>query len=262
MNKTNSLKSNLNDRHLTIGSWITMGHLSIAEIMAKAGFDWLMIDMEHSAITLDQAQQLIQVIELAGCVPLVRVGANDANNIKRVMDAGAHGVCVPMVNTREDAEKAVGAVKYPPHGFRGVGLARAHSYGTNFEGYRDWNEAESIVIVQVEHIRAVENLKEILSVEGVDAFIIGPYDLSSSLGVSGQFNHPKVTAALEDVQRITKELNAVAGYHVVPPHPSLAIERIRQGYLFLAYSVDFLFLGELCRSGLKTIREEIDTADG
>jgi len=257
----NSLKSRLRDRNLTIGSWITLGHPSIAEIMAKAGFDWLTVDMEHSALTLHQAQQLIQVIELSGCVPLVRVGANDANLIKRVMDAGAHGVIVPMVNTKEDAEQAVGSVKYPPRGFRGVGLARAQSYGADFEGYRKWNEAESIVIVQIEHIKAVENLEAILSVAGVDALIIGPYDLSASLGVSGQFDHPKVVAALSEVQRVTKQLNAVAGYHVIPPDPAQVREKVKQGYRFLAYSVDILFLGNSCRSGLKIIRENLEEAD-
>ena len=130
-----SLKERLRKKEVTIGSWITLGHPSVAEIMAKAGFDWLTVDMEHSAITLHQAQQLIQVIELSGVVPLVRVGENDPNLIKRVMDAGAHGVIVPMVNSKEDAEKAVRSVKYPPRGFRGVGLARAQKYGADFEGF-------------------------------------------------------------------------------------------------------------------------------
>ena len=255
MSQIDSLKSKLKSRNLTIGSWITLGHPSIAEIMVKAGFDWLTVDMEHSAITLHEAQQLIQVIELSGCVPLVRVGANDANLIKRVMDAGAHGVIVPMVNSKEDAERAVGSVKYPPRGFRGVGLARAQSYGADFEGYRRWNENESIVIVQLEHIKAVENLKAILSVEGVDAFIIGPYDLSASLGLPGQFDHPEVVAALNEVQRIAQQLNAVAGYHVIPPDPKQVVEKARQGYRFLAYSIDFLFLGDSCRGGLKSIRK-------
>jgi len=257
MNKTNSLKSRLRNRQLTIGSWITLAHSSIAEIMAKAGFDWLTVDMEHSAITLHEAQQLIQVIELSGCVPLVRVGVNDANLIKRVMDTGAHGVIVPMINNKEDAEQAVGAVKYPPRGFRGVGLARAQSYGTDFEGYRKWNETESIVIVQIEHIKAVENLEAILSVEGVDAFFVGPYDISTSLGVPGQFDHPEMTLVLSKVLDTARRLKAVAGYHVVPPDTTQVVEKIKQGYHFLAYSADFLLLGNACRSDLAEIRKSI-----
>jgi 2-keto-3-deoxy-L-rhamnonate aldolase RhmA len=113
------LKQKLQNRELTTGSWITIGSPVVAEIMAQAGFDWLVVDMEHSAITLSLAQNLIQVIDLAGVVPLVRVGHNQPNLIKRVMDAGAKGVIVPMVNSKADAEQAVASVKYPPEGFRG-----------------------------------------------------------------------------------------------------------------------------------------------
>jgi len=248
-----NLKERIANRELTIGSWITLGHTAIAEIMAKAGFDWLTIDMEHSAITLEQTQQLIQVIELSGCVPLVRVGINDSTIIKRVMDCGAHGVIVPMVNSAEDAERAVKAVKYPPHGTRGVGLARAQGYGASFEAYKDWLEKDSIVIVQIEHIEAVNNLEAILQVPGVDGFIIGPYDLSGSLGVPGQFDHPDVVKALERVKEISPRFPVSAGFHVVPPDLAATYEKIDEGYTFLAYSLDILFLGEQCRQGLKAI---------
>jgi 2-dehydro-3-deoxyglucarate aldolase len=250
-----SLKKRLQKKELTVGSWITLGHPSIAEIMAKAGFDWLTVDMEHSAITLHQAQQLIQVIELSGVVPLVRVGTNEPNLIKRVMDAGAHGVIVPMVNSREEADRAVGSTKYPPKGFRGVGLARAQSYGADFEGYRKWNERESMVIVQVEHIRAVENLEAILSVDGVDGFIVGPYDLSGSLGVPGQFEHPEVKRALKRVRDVTKKMGALSGFHVIPPDPLEVKKKTTEGYRFIAYSLDILLLGNTCRTGIKEIKK-------
>lgn len=249
-----SLKSRLRARELTIGSWLTLGHPSIAEIMAKAGFDWLTVDMEHSAITLHQAQQLIQVIELAGCIPLVRVGANDANLIKRVMDTGAHGVIVPMVNTKEDAEYAVRAVKYPPRGSRGVGLARAQGYGAEFEKYRKWVDTESVVIVQVEHIEAVRNLESILSVDGVDGFIIGPYDLSGSLGVPGDFDHPDMLKALNRVREVAVAMNAVSGYHVIPPEVTALEEAIAVGYRFLAFSLDTLILYHGCRQVERAMR--------
>jgi 2-keto-3-deoxy-L-rhamnonate aldolase RhmA len=237
-----NLKKRIKKRELTIGSWITIGHTVVAEIMARAGYDWLVVDMEHSAITLDSAQDLIRVIELCGVVPLVRVGENDPNLIKRVMDAGAYGVIVPMVNSKADAEKAVASVQYPPKGFRGVGLARAQKYGVDFEGYKKWNEQESIVIVQVEHIKAVENLEDILSVEGVDGFIIGPYDLSGSLGVPGQFDHTEVISALSRVKEVSKKMNALSGFHVIPPEVEAFQEKVREGYKFIAYSLDSLML--------------------
>ena len=120
---------------ISIGSWITLGHFSIAEIMADSGFDWLCIDMEHSVIDYYGAEQLIAAIQSKGCIPYVRVGANDPLIIKRVLDAGAKGVIVPMVNSKKEAKKAVDAVKYPPVGTRGVGLARAQGYGFNFEKF-------------------------------------------------------------------------------------------------------------------------------
>lgn len=253
LNEKHTLKYKLRTHTLTIGSWITIGDPSIAEIMAKSGFDWLTVDMEHSAITLHEAQQLIQVIELSGCVPLVRVGNNDPNLIKRVMDAGAHGVIVPMVNNAKDAELAVKAVKYPPIGTRGVGLARAQGYGVDFEKYKYWVERESIVIVQIEHIDAVNNIEEIILTEGVDGFIIGPYDLSGSLGIPGEFNDPKVTKSLEKVKKAAKKANIISGFHVVPPEIDLLEAKIEEGYRFLGYSLDSLFLAEACRTDLDKI---------
>lgn len=255
-----TLKQKLKKRKLTIGSWITIGHTVVAEIMAKVGYDWLTVDMEHSAITLDIAQDLIRVIELCGVVPLVRVGENDPNLIKRVMDAGAHGVIVPMVNSKDDAEKSVASVQYPPKGFRGVGLARAQKYGVDFEGYKKWNEQESIVIVQIEHIKAVENLESILSVPGVDGFIIGPYDLSGSLGVPGQFDHPEMLKALNRVKDVSEKMNALSGFHVIPPEVEALQEKIREGYKFIAHSLDILFLGNGCRNALQILKKEFKGA--
>jgi 2-dehydro-3-deoxyglucarate aldolase len=248
------LKEKIRNRQLTIGSWITIGNTAIAEIMARAGYDWLTVDMEHSSITVKDAQELIRVIELCGVTPLVRVGHNQPNLIKRIMDSGAHGVIVPMVNSREDAEQAVASVKYPPLGFRGVGLARAQKYGADFEGYRQWNQRDSIVIVQVEHIKAVENLEAILSVEGVDGFIIGPYDLSGSLGVPGQFDHPEVKAALNQVRKVAHDRGALSGFHVIPPDLAELDKKIADGYLFIAQSLDILMLGEQCRAAGKHIK--------
>jgi 2-dehydro-3-deoxyglucarate aldolase len=251
------LKERLLKKETTIGSWITMGHHEVAEIMARAGFDWLVVDIEHSAINLSQTQLLIAVIELSGVTPLVRVGKNDPDLIKRVMDAGAHGVIVPMVNTKEEAQRAVSAVRYPPQGIRGVGLSRAQGYGSEFEKYKEWNLSESIVIVQVEHIKAVENLEDILSVEGVDGFIVGPYDLSGSLGVPGEFDNADVLSALDRIKEVSKKMKPVSGFHSVSSDPNEALKRIEEGYRFVGFSLDILFLGDLARNGLGIIKKEI-----
>ena len=254
----NPLKTKLQNNQLTIGSWITLGSTNIAEIMAQAGFEWLTIDMEHSVITIDIAQKLIQVIDGCGVVPLVRVGENNPNLIKRVMDAGAYGVIVPMVNTREQAEAAVNAVKYPPIGTRGVGLARAQGYGFDFDDYAATVNDESVVIIQVEHIDSVNNLEDILSVEGVDGCIIGPYDLSGSLGVPGNFTHPDVLAALERVESVCEKMNVPLGMHVIEPNHGLVVDKIKKGYTFIAFSLDSLILGTSCREQLILMRDELE----
>lgn len=251
--KLTGLKDKLNEGKLTLGSWITIGHPVVAEVMAHSGFEWLTVDMEHSAITLDVAQSLIKTIELNDCIPLVRVGENNPYLIKRVMDAGSHGVIVPMVNSRKDAEKAVNAVKYPPRGSRGVGLARAQKYGFDFEGYKNWLEEDSVVIVQIEHIDAVKNLKEILTTDGVDGFIVGPYDISGSLGIPGDFEDPRFKKEIEQIMKVAKETKKTAGFHVIPPDTKEVERIINLGYRFIAISLDTLFLGTLCRNNINTI---------
>lgn len=250
------LKKRLNKKELTIGSWIQIGSPVVAEIMTQAGFDWLVVDMEHSAISIGDAQSLIQVIDLAGCVPLVRLSSNDSTLIKRVMDAGSHGIIVPNVNSVDDAVAAVEAVRYPPDGKRGVGLWRAQGYGFDFERYKNWQKENSIVIVQIEHIDGVNDLEAILGTEGVDGFIIGPYDLSASLGIPGEFEHADFRNAIEKVTRVSKEINALMGTHVVQPNVSTVKGKIKEGYRFIAFGIDTVFLGQSCRNGLEKIRDK------
>jgi 2-keto-3-deoxy-L-rhamnonate aldolase RhmA len=239
---------------LTIGSWITLAHPAIAEIMARAGFDWLTIDLEHSAITIREAEELIRVISLSGVPPLVRLTSNDSNQIKRVMDAGAHGVIVPMVNSREDAKKAVQSLYYPPVGQRGVGLARAQGYGTSFSAYQKWLEDEAVIIVMIEHIDAVNNLEEILTVPGIDGFIIGPYDLSTTMGIPGRFEDPRMVEAIEKIRTISSALGKTGGLHVVEPDSAKLREAIGNGFRFLAYSLDIRILDVHSRLGLEECR--------
>ncbi|MCX6168369.1 MAG: aldolase/citrate lyase family protein [Ignavibacteriales bacterium] len=239
-----SLKQKLLNKELTIGSWLSFGYTPICEMMAKSGFEWLVIDMEHTATDYYNALQMIQVINICNCIPLVRVGANDELLIKRVMDSGAHGVIVPMVNTKEDAERAVSYIKYPPFGKRGVGLFRAQAYGMDFGGYQKWVEEESICIVQIEHFKGVENLNDILSVEGVDGFIVGPYDLSGSIGIPGDFNNPNVVELMEEVTKFVKKSNKPGGFHIVHSDHKLLKSKIDDGYKFIAYGDDMVFLAE------------------
>lgn len=253
MIENNSLSKRLKGNELLVGSWITLAHPSIAEIMAKSGFDWLAVDLEHSVITIREAEELIRVINLSGVTPLVRLTSNNADQIKRVMDAGSHGVIVPMVNSSEDAKLAVDAVKYPPLGKRGFGLARAQEYGAGFKKYLEWQEDNTVVIVQIEHISAVHNVDEILSVDGVDGYIVGPYDLSGSMGIPGQFDNPDLIEAMDIVHAAAKKYNKPGGIHIVEPESSQLKQRVDEGHKFIAYSVDIRMLDCACRNGLNIL---------
>jgi 2-dehydro-3-deoxyglucarate aldolase len=233
----------------TIGSWMSMAHPSIAEILATAGYDWVVIETEHTAIDVSEVLRLIIAIEGKDCVPLVRLAWNDPIQAKAVMDSGAAGVLVPMVNCRADAELAVKAVKYPPLGFRGVGLARAQGYGRKFAEYVAQANAESLLMVQIEHIDAVNAIDEIVCVDGIDGTFIGPYDLSMSMGLPGQLAHPAVTAARRRVLEATLRKGLAPGIHLVHPETAgaQAIECIQEGYRFIALGTDILFLGDSCR---------------
>ena len=250
------MKTQFLNNQYTVGSWITLAHPAIAEIMSKAGFDWLAIDLEHSVITIKEAEELIRIISLSGVTPLVRLTSNDPNQIKRVMDSGAHGIIVPMVNSSQDALKAVKAMKYPPHGNRGVGLARAQEYGKSFNEYKTWQESETLLIVQIEHIEAVNNLLDIFSTDGVDGYIIGPYDLSGSLGVPGQFDHPDFIAAIKNINSLAKEMNIPSGIHIIEPNLDELNSSIEKGYKFIAYSLDIRMLDASCRAAINSINNK------
>jgi 2-keto-3-deoxy-L-rhamnonate aldolase RhmA len=249
------LKHKLLNNEFTIGSWITIGSPDVAEIMSNAGFDWLVVDLEHSVISIDVAGDLIRTIDLCGISPLVRLTSNDSNQIKRVMDAGAHGIIVPMVNTVEDAKRAVASTRYAPKGNRGVGLARAQGYGENFKEYLEWQSTSPIVIVQIEHINAINNLEEILKTEGVDGFIIGPYDLSCSMGVPGVFEDQEFSNTVSHIINVGKKLSIPTGIHIVEPDLEILAESKNKGYNFIAYSVDIRMLDVASRDAFKTVKK-------
>ena len=211
--------------------------------------------MEHSVIELRDAQEMLQAIDLAGAAPIVRLTSNDGDLIKRVMDAGAHGVMVPCVNSAADAEKAVRAVYYPPLGARGVGLARAQGYGAAFPAYKEWLGNEAVVIVMIEHIDAVGAIDEIFSVPGVDGYMIGPYDLSASLGVAGDFGHPNVVAAVGRIRDAGMASNMPGGIHIVDPDLDQLKLRIEEGFTFIGYGMDIRILDTFCREHLAAIRD-------
>ena len=253
------IKDKLNSGKVSIGSWMSMAHPSIAEILAMAGYDWVVIETEHTAIDVSEVLRLIIAIEQRGSIPLVRLAWNDPIQAKAVLDSGAAGIIVPMVNTKAEAELAVKMTKYPPMGFRGVGLARDQGYGVHFDEYVNCANVDTLLLLQIEHIDAVNNIEEILSVPGIDGTYIGPYDLSMSLGIPGQLNHPDVIKAKNKVLEATLKKGLVAGIHCVHSDTAYTDSKlaIQQGYRFIAIGTDILFLGNSARSVYAEIQKNI-----
>lgn len=251
-NKT--LRQRIKAGDLTIGSWITIGHPNVAEILANAGFDWLVIDIEHNPIDLSMVQTLITTIQSKGVAAIVRVSKNEDVVIKHVLDAGADGIIVPMICSKEDAKQAVDYAKYPPIGKRGVGLARAQQFGKGFDAYKKWVAEDLVVIAQIEHIDGINSLEEIISVDGIDGSIIGPYDLSGSMGMPGEFDKPVVKDVLKRYIDICKKHSFPMGFHVVNIDPAKIQEKIGEGYRFIAYGTDFLFMGDMATRGMNNLK--------
>ena len=236
-----------------IGSWISLSHPGTAEIFAKKMFDWVVVDLEHSTISVESAGDLIRVISLAGSIPLVRLTSNHPDQIKRVMDAGAHGVVVPNVTSPEEARQAVSATRYPPLGSRGVGLARAQGYGSSFREYWEWQKREPIVILQIENISALDSLEEIFSIPLVSGFMIGPYDLSASMGIPGKFESQEFKKIKRKILETGKKTGCPPGIHIVEPEPSQLLRAVREGFHWIAYSSDMRMLEVTARSGLRSL---------
>jgi len=207
----NPLKARLKAGQIAIGIWATIGHPDVAELLAKMGFDWICFDTEHSPFEVETAQELMQAASYnPDCIPLIRVAWNDMVRIKKALDTGAYGLIIPWVNTREEAENAVRYCMYPPQGIRGCGPRRAALHDPE---YTQTVNEELLIGVQIETQTALDNLDEIFSVKGIDLCYIGPNDLSLSLGIHGQYDHPKWEAALDHVVATCDKHGVVPGMH-------------------------------------------------
>ena len=225
----------------TIGGWMQIPHGSVAEIMGNAGYDWVAVDMEHGSITVAQLPDLFRALELGGTLPLVRLAQGDAKECKQVLDAGAGGVIVPMVETAEQLIAVRDACCWPPAGTRGVGFSRANLFGKHFETYREDAQAP-LLVAMIEHTRAVDNIEKILSVERLDAILIGPYDLSASIGLTGRFDHIAFKKTMQRIRNLCRKNKVPSGIHVIKADVRDINKRIQEGHQFVAYSTDAIFL--------------------
>jgi len=250
----NKLRKALLERKLTVGGWMQIGHPACAEILARVGFDWVCVDLEHGVIELETMANIFRALDAFDCVPVARLPYHDTIWIKRTLDAGARGLIVPMVNSAEQADQAIREAKYPPRGRRGYGYSRANLHGLNFrESIREAND-EIAVIMQIEHRDGIANVDSILRVDSVDGVFIGPLDLSASFGKTGDLGCVEVTAALETFRAACREHNRSAGMHIVHPNENNIREAISQGYTLIALSVDTVFLASAASAALNLMK--------
>jgi 4-hydroxy-2-oxoheptanedioate aldolase len=253
--KPNPVKAALKAGDLSLGAWLSLGSPLSARLLARAGFAWLTLDMEHSAWDWEPASQTFALIADAGCVPLARVPANRHDYIKRALDLGAMGVVVPMVNSVEEAKAAVAACKYPPRGNRSVGgNVHALNFGASPTSYYAKADDEILIVLQCEHMAAVERADEIFCVPGIDAIFVGPNDLAASLrGPDG--SAPKADMIQKTQQRVLQacqRAGVAAGIHCFSSEE--AKRRSEEGWRFLAINSDLRFLLEGAASALKPFR--------
>ncbi len=223
-----------------ISTIITLPCPQVGEILADAGFDWLFIDGEHAPYEIGKIQSMLQAIGNK-CPCVVRVPGAEDHFIKQVLDTGADGIIVPMVNTPQVAEQIVNSTKYPPLGNRGLGLGRAQGYGFGASDYIKCANEDIAVIAQIEHIVAVKNLESILDIGGIDAIFIGPYDLSGSLGKPGQLDDPEVQNAIHQVRDICIKRQKPVGIFAIDVKTAKPF--IDQGYSLIVVGMDALMIG-------------------
>ncbi|MBT7369054.1 MAG: 2,4-dihydroxyhept-2-ene-1,7-dioic acid aldolase, partial [Gammaproteobacteria bacterium] len=240
----------------TVGCWLSMDSAFAAEAMAHSGFDWVCIDMQHGLLDYSDLRGMLQAISTTDTIPLVRVSWNQPGEIMKALDAGAYGIVVPLINNREEAERAVSACRYPPEGGRSFGPIRAAMYGGR--GYAAEANNEIACMVMIETAEALDNLDEIMSTPGVDGIYIGPADLAFALGFKPGTDDPIHAETVTHILQTAKKHGIAAGIHTT------GVEQTRlyidQGFHMVTLGSDKQFMERLARTELKTVREGTGTA--
>jgi 2-dehydro-3-deoxyglucarate aldolase/4-hydroxy-2-oxoheptanedioate aldolase len=254
----NHVKRMLREGKKTAGAWLQIASPITAEIMSQAGFDWLMIDMEHGPVDILGLIAQLQAIKGSETAALVRAPWNDFVTIKRILDTGVHGLLIPYVNTREEAESAVSACRYPPHGIRGVaGSPRAQGYGQNVQAYLQHANRELLLITAVETPTAASNLDDILAVDGVDGIFIGPMDLATNMGHLGDPKHPDVQEAIAEIEAKVLQTGKVLA--TISGKWEQAQQLYDRGYQMVMLMADGVSLAKLAAEKVAQFREAYPT---
>jgi 2-keto-3-deoxy-L-rhamnonate aldolase RhmA len=250
MKNNKALTQRLRNSDLLIGTLISLNSPEIAEILSHIDYDWLFIDAEHGAFNPQQTQSMLQAAGETPCV--IRIPAGDDVWIKKALDIGAAGIIVPQVHTAEQAELIINQCKYSPAGNRGVGIGRAHTYGIDFENTIKNANDETAVILQAESRAAIDNIEDIAKVPGLDAILIGPYDLSASLGRIGEVDHPEVQNAINRIADVCKAANIKLGY--IGINASAVKPAMENGFTLITVGVDTLFVIKAATETLEELK--------
>ncbi len=247
----NTLKRKLERNEAAVGTWISSGSPTVVDLLRKLPFDWFVFDMEHSPISIETVGRMIQVLNGSTATPLVRVGQIDQALFKIVLDTGAHGMVVPLVNSPEEAERAVRFCKYPPTGVRGVAATKASDYGLSLGSYIRTANDETTVIAQIETPQAVESIREIVAVKGVDIAFVGPSDLTMTMGLLDDRSNPKVAEAMLKVVKACDEAGKAAG--VMASTLDEARLAVQRGFKFISLASDMRHVTMGARSFLESV---------
>lgn len=236
------LKRRLRKRERLFGCWTSLGHPSITEAFARSGADFICIDLEHTTVGHHQAQRMTAASQAGGVPALPRVSSHNAEQIRRLLDSGADGILVPNVSREEEVCRIAEWILYPPAGKRGYGVSRAQGYGFDFGEYTaGWNR-RAVLLIQIESAEAVEAADPLLAHPAVDGAMIGPYDISGSLGIPGQLDHPRVQRACTGVIEACRRAGKACGTQIVDPTPARVRAALRQGYTFVVLASDVFLL--------------------
>lgn len=250
----NKLKAKLRRGEVTFGVTVGLGSLEVSEALGNLGLDYITFDMQHTSLDAETTEALIQAISYSTTVPIVRVMSNDLGLINKGLDIGGYGVIIPLVNTKDEAEKVIRAAKYPPEGIRSWGPRRVALRDSE---YTKTANAEVMIIPQVETELALKNIEDIVSTEGVDAIFVGPNDLSMSLAIFGQYDNPKFLRAIEKI------VSACEAHDVSPGllAPTGPVERsIQQGFKMIQLGTDLNLLTEDAKRTLENARNKTKSA--
>ena len=224
-----------------VGGWMQTSNSNLAEVMSDSNYNWIALDMEHGSFSIGDLPDLFRAIEVKNKLSLVRLPSKNIEVCNQALDAGCAGVIIPNINNDLELISIRNACYLPPHGTRGVGYSRANLFGKKFAGYKK-EKTTPILIAMIENISSVENLEKLLLVKGLDAILIGPYDLSASMNITGKFNHPKFKSVLNTINKLSKRYKIPCGIHIIEPKYKILKKYIKQKYQFLPYSTDAVLL--------------------